>query len=136
MRLSERLRRLSPGALAIVVGTSLYVGASSAVAVSGAAQTAAQYKLQELPIALPPGYANQHMNNIRPVNPAYFKIRSWISAVGASIAINDVTGHGRADGMCVIDTRTNSVIVTYTPTAPQADRFTPFVLNPAPLPYD
>jgi hypothetical protein len=28
------------------------------------------------------------------------------------------------------------VIVTYTPTAPAADRFTPFTLDPAPLPYD
>ena len=28
------------------------------------------------------------------------------------------------------------MIVTYTPTAPQADRFTPFVLNPAPLPMN
>lgn len=136
MRLSQRFRRLVPGVLAIVVGTSLYVGANSAVAVSGAAQTAVPYKFQQLPIALPPGYDNQHMNTIRQVNPAYQKIQSWISAVGASVAINDITGHGRADGMCIVDTRTNEVIVTYTPTAPTADRFTPFILNPAPLPYD
>ena len=50
--------------------------------------------------------------------------------------MNDLTGHGRADGMCIVDTRTNDVIVTYTPTAPAADRFTPFVLDPAPLPMD
>jgi len=136
VRLSKRLRRLLPGVLAIVVGASLYVGGSSAVAVSGEAQTAAHYKFQEQPIALPPGYNNQHMNTIRQVNPAFEKIRSWISAVGASVAINDVTGHGRADGMCIVDTRTNDVIVTYTPTARVADRFTPFVLNPTPLPYD
>jgi hypothetical protein len=122
--------------LAIAVGMSLYLGANSAVAVTGAAQTAAKYKFQELPIALPPGYNNQHMNTIRQVNPAYEKIQAWISAVGASIAINDVTGHGRADGMCIVDTRTNEVIVTYTPTAPKADQFTPFTLNPSPLPYD
>ncbi len=46
--------------------------------------------------------------------------------------MTDVTGHGRDDGMCIVDTRTNDVIVTYAPTAPAADRFTPFVLNPAP----
>ena len=38
--------------------------------------------------------------------------------------------------MCIVDTRTNEVIVTYTPTAPAADRFTPFVLDAAPLPID
>lgn len=136
MRLNTRLRRLLPGVLAIVVGAALYVGANSAVAVSGASQTAAHYKFRELPITLPPGYNDQHMNTIREVNPAFQKIRSWISAVGASIAINDITGHGRADGMCIVDPRTNGIIVTYTPTAPATDRFTPFTLNPAPLPYD
>ncbi|NUR28970.1 MAG: RNA-binding protein, partial [Catenulispora sp.] len=89
-----------------------------------------------MPIAMPPGYDDQKMNTIRPVNPAYYKVRSWMSAVGASVAINDLPGHGRSDGMCLVDTRTNSVIVTYTPTAVPADRFTPFVLNPAPLPVD
>lgn len=130
------LRRMVPRVLAVVVAITLYIAASSAVAVSGAPQTAAHYKFQELSIALPPGYNNQHMNTIRVVNPAFEKIRSWISAVGASIAINDVTGHGRADGMCIVDTRTNEVIVTYTPTAVASDRFTPFILNPKPLPYD
>ena len=136
MTLRKRLRRLVPGVLAIVVGALLFFGANSAVSVSGSAQTAAPYKFQEMPIALPPGYNNQRMNTIRKVNPAYQKVRSWISAVGASVAINDITGHGRADGMCIVDTRTNKVIMTYTPTAPAADRFTPFTLDPAPLPYD
>jgi hypothetical protein len=122
--------------LVVVLGAVLSITANGAVAVSGGTDAAAKYKFQELPIALPPGYNNQHMNTIRAVNPAYYKIRSWISAVGASIAMNDVTGHGRADGMCIVDTRTNQVIVTYTPTAPAGDRFTPFTLNAAPLPYD
>jgi enediyne biosynthesis protein E4 len=135
VRLSS-LRRMVPRMLAVVVAIALYIAASSAVAVSGVPQTAAHYKFQEMAIALPPGYDKQHMNTIRVVNPAFQKIRSWISAVGASIAVNDVTGHGRADGMCIVDTRTNEVIVTYTPTAVAADRFTPFVLNPKPLPYD
>ncbi|HEX4701567.1 MAG TPA: CRTAC1 family protein [Pseudonocardiaceae bacterium] len=106
------------------------------VAVADAAKTAAPYKFKELPIPLPPGYANQKFNTVRPVNPAYQHIVSWISSVGAGIAINDLTGHGRSDAMCIVDTRTNDVIVTYTPTAPKEDQFTPFVLNPAPLPMD
>jgi len=135
--LSERLRRLIPGLTALGVVLALLFGARAAVAVGGGAETATKYKFQEMPIALPPGYNSQHMNTLRPVNPAYQKIQSWISAVGASIAINDFTGHGLADGLCFVDTRTNEVVVTYTPTARAADQFSPFVLNPEPaLPYD
>jgi hypothetical protein len=125
-----------PGALTILIAAALWFAGEAAVAVSGGAQTAAKYKFTQMDIALPPGYNDQHMNTIRQVNPAYQKIQSWISSVGAAIAINDFTGHGRADGMCIVDTRTNEVIVTYTPTAPAADQFAPFILNAAPLPVD
>jgi enediyne biosynthesis protein E4 len=131
-----RLRNLLVWLTAPVALSIAYVAAGNPAHASGAAQTAAQYAFKQLPIAMPPGYSHQKMKSLRPVNPAYYKIRSWISAVGASVAINDLTGHGRADGMCIVDTRTNDVIVTYTPTAAQEDRFTPFVLNPAPLPVN
>jgi hypothetical protein len=125
-----------PALAAVIVLGSLYLVAQTRVASYGAAATASQYRFTEMPIALPPGYNDQHMNTIRPVNRAYQKIDAWISSVGASIAMNDFVGHGRADGLCIVDTRTNDVIVTYTPTAPAADRFTPFVLDAAPLPID
>jgi enediyne biosynthesis protein E4 len=132
----ERLRKLVPGLVAALVLVSLYVIAQSRVATYGADSVASQYRFKELPIAMPAGYNNQKMNTIRPVNRAYKKIQAWISSVGASIAINDLTGHGRSDGMCIVDTRTNSVIITYTPTAPAADQFAPFVLDGKPLPMD
>jgi hypothetical protein len=132
----ERLRKLVPGLVAALVLVSLYVIAQSRVATYGADSVASQYKFKELPIAMPAGYNDQKMNTIRPVNRAYKKIEAWISSVGASIAINDLVGHGRSDGMCIVDTRTNSVVITYTPTAPAADRFEPFVLDGKPLPMD
>lgn len=132
----EAMRKLVPGLAAIVAAGSLFLVAQSQVAVAGADRIAAQYTFKELPIAFPPGYDDQQMNTVRQVNPAYQHIRSWISSVGASVAINDLTGHGRADGMCIVDTRTDDVVVTYTPTAAPSDRFTPFVLDPAPLPMD
>jgi len=135
MALSERLRRMIPGIMALVLGLTLFIIGQSPVKAGGADQTAAKYGFQEMPIAYPPGYDAIPKQTIRQVNPAYFKIRAWISSVGASVAINDVVGHGKSDGMCFVDTRTNKVVVTYTPTAPTADQFTPFMLNPAPLPY-
>ena len=83
---------------------------------------------------MPPGY--HPTQTLRKVNPAYQHLVSWISSVGASIAMTDVTGHGLDDGMCIVDPRTNDVVITYAPTAPAADRFTPFVLNAAPLPMN
>lgn len=105
-------------------------------AASGAtrAEIAAPYKFTEMPIAMPPGY--HPTQTVRQVNPAYHHLRSWISSVGAGVALNDLLGRGRDDAMCIVDTRTDKVVVTYTPTAPAADRFTPFVLDPAPLPMD
>ncbi len=130
-----RIRRLIPGLSALAVIVLMFFGVNFAVAgPTDADQVAAQYKFVQLPIALPPGY--HPTQTIRQVNPAYEHLRSWISSVGAGIALADVTGHGRGDGMCIVDPRTNDVIVTYAPTAPAADRFTPFVLNPAPLPMN
>jgi hypothetical protein len=97
-------------------------------------KVASEYDFKNMPIAMPPGY--HPTQTIRQVNPAYKNIQAWISSVGAGIALTDVTGHGRDDGMCIVDPRTNDVIVTYAPTAPAADQFTPFVLNAAPLPMN
>lgn len=140
---SSRFRVFVPGVVAVALGLILWsvaglpgVSAAQLPSVSTAElkQVASPYKFVRLPIAMPPGY--HPTQTIRQVNPAYYHLRSWISSVGAGIAITDVTGHGRDDGMCIVDPRTDDVIVTYTPTAPPQDRFTPFVLNPAPLPMN
>lgn len=136
MAFSERLRRMVPGLSALALGAGLFGIAQGPVSASGADQAAAQYGFQELPIAYPPGYDALPKATVRQVNPAYYKIRSWISSVGAGVAINDLVGHGKSDGMCLVDTRTDKVVVTYTPTAPAADQFTPFMLDYAPLPFD
>ncbi|WP_225850137.1 CRTAC1 family protein [Streptomyces sp. HPF1205] len=125
-----------PGLVTILIAVSVFFAVRTSVAVAGGDRAAARYTFRQMPITMPPGYDSQHMNSVREVNPAYRRIRSWISSVGASIAINDLTGHGVADGMCIVDTRTNQVVVTWTPTARAADRFTPFVLDAAPLPMD
>ncbi len=130
-----RLRHLVPAIAAIGLLIGLFINAElPAASATVVKQVASQYKFTSMPIAMPPGY--HPTGTIRQVNPAYRQVQAWISSVGAGIAMTDVTGHGRADGMCIVDTRTNDVVVTYTPTAPAADRFTPFVLNAAPLPMD
>jgi enediyne biosynthesis protein E4 len=133
---ADRARKSVPILAVIITLLALYVAGQSAVAVGGEDQAAKPYKFRELPIPLPDGYNEKPMKSLRQVNPGYQHIVAWISAIGASVAINDLTGHGRANSLCLVDPRTDDVIVTYTPTAAQEDRFPPFVLDPAPLPFD
>ncbi|GGV09035.1 CRTAC1 family protein [Streptomyces spectabilis] len=132
----ERIRRLSPALCAVLLAASLFGVTRAAVATPDPSKVAPGYKFTPMSIPMPAGYEKLPKKTVRDVNPAYQKIRSWISSVGASIAINDLTGHGRASGMCLVDTRTDSVVVTHTPTAPAADRFAPFILDAAPLHVD
>ncbi|WP_405164820.1 CRTAC1 family protein [Nocardia sp. NBC_01499] len=134
--MNARIRTLVPAIGAVVALVSIFLIAQAHVATEDPAKVAQDYQLESMAIAMPPGYDKLPTKSVREVNPAYQNIRSWVSSVGASIAINDLLGHGRSDGMCIVDTRTDSVIVTYTPTAPPNDRFTPFVLRPDPLVVD
>lgn len=129
-----RLRHFVPVFVAIPLLIGLLVGANVAVASNvNANQVAAAYKFKAMQIPMPPGY--HPTQTIRKVNGAYQHLVSWISSVGASVAMTDVTGHGLSDGICLVDPRTDDVVVSYAPDAPAADKFTPFVLNPKPLPY-
>ncbi|MER7419593.1 CRTAC1 family protein [Micromonospora peucetia] len=90
---------------------------------------ASRFGFTELPIALPPGLPER---TVRTVNPEYEHIRAWVSSVGAAVATNDIDGDMIANDLCLVDTRSDSVIVTPSPDGPA--RYAPFVLDPAPLP--
>jgi len=114
-----------------VVAVGLYL--PGRLSLASAAQTdrvASRFAFTELPIALPP---NLPQRTVRQVNPAYEEIRAWISSVGAAIAINDIAGTGRADDLCLVDSRSDAVVVT--PVPGTGSRYAPFVLDTAPLPY-
>lgn len=129
----SRLRRFVPAAVALAVFAGTFMAAQfPQVSVAETGQIASHYAFTEMPIAMPPGY--HPTGTVRPVNPAYRHLSAWISSVGAGVAVADVTGHGRDDGLCLVDPRTDDAVVTYAPTASASDRFTPFALNPAPLP--
>jgi hypothetical protein len=68
------------------------------------------------------------------VHPQYGRIAAWISAVGAAGALNDIDADGLPNDICLVDVRTNQVEVL--PAPGTGARYAPFVLDPAPLPYD
>lgn len=126
------MRRLIPGAFVVVLALSLFIVARLPEANAATRSTlASQFHFTQLPIALPPGLPQK---TIRQVNPEYKQIQAWISSVGAGIAINDLDGTGVADDICLVDPRSDKVIVT--PVPGTASHFTPFVLDSAPLPMD
>lgn len=65
---------------------------------------------------------------VRPVNPRYQSIRGWISAVGAAVALADIDGDGRANDICLVETRDDSVRVG--PAEPGSARYAAFRLAP------
>src|SRR5262245_10185726 len=127
------LRRHLPGVVAVVLIVSGYF-AVSLPSVSAEEQNAmaSKYSFKTLSIALPAASKQQH---IRKVNKDYEKIRAWISSVGAAVAMNDLDGDGKPNDLCLVDTRTDQVVVTPTP-GKGGDRYAPFELTGAPLPMN
>lgn len=126
------LHRQLAGIVAIALVAGLFVTAQLPT-VSAAEQTslASGYSFTPMTIALPAATKNQ---TIRKVNQAYRKIDAWISSVGAAIAMNDLTGTGHPQDLCLVDPRSDQVIVT--PVPGTGNRYAPFALNPAPLPMN
>ncbi|WP_433201954.1 CRTAC1 family protein [Dactylosporangium sp. CS-047395] len=123
------LRRLIPAFAVLVLIVGFYGAARLPEASADTrASMAKRYQFTEMPIALPPGLP---MKTVREVNPAYEHIKSWISSVGAAIAVNDLDGGGVANDICLVDTRSDSVVVT--PAPGSTGTYQPFVLTPAPL---
>jgi len=87
----------------------------------------ARSELAEPPGARPPRY-------VREVHPSLKRISAWISSVGAAIALADIDGDGRANDICRVEPRTDTVIVE--PAPGTGARYEPFPLTAYPLRYD
>ena len=125
------LRRLIPMLLVLTLIGGLYVLARRPhVSAAERAGLAGRFGFTELPIALPTGLPE---HDVRQVNPKYEHIRSWVSSVGAAVSVNDLDGEGVANDLCLVDTRSDSVIVTPAPGG-TGHVYPPFVLGLGALP--
>jgi enediyne biosynthesis protein E4 len=75
-----------------------------------------------------------HPRAVRDVQPALWHIRSWISAVGASVGLADFSGDQLSNEYCLVDPRDDSVSIGPVPGHP--DPFPSFRLEPAGVAYD
>jgi hypothetical protein len=127
------LRRQLTGVVALVVVVGFFFAvklpSSSAAARE---ELASGFAFTGHSLALP---ASDKQQAIRQVNQAYKHIDGWISSVGAAVAANDLDGDRLPNDLCLVDPRTDQVIVT--PAADRAQgRYAPFELRPEPLPVD
>jgi len=127
------LRRQLTGVIALVVVVVFYFAVTLPQSSADTRNAMADgYKFTEHSVALP---AADRQQSIRQVNQAYKHIDAWISSVGAAVAMNDLDGDGLPNDLCVVDPRTDQVIVTPVPDA-RGDRYAPFELTPGSLPVN
>jgi hypothetical protein len=82
---------------------------------------------------LPEGQGPER-RTVRPVHPSLRHIATWISTVGAGVALHDIDGDGLPNDTCAIDTRVDLALVA--PVPGTGDRYPLFALDPAPLSFD
>src|SRR2546430_2062538 len=126
------LARTSPVKV-VAVALCVALGLATRLPSAGAAeraQLAGRFSFQASALGADPAGAR----TIRPVAPGLRNIQSWISAVGASVALADFDGDGLPNERCLVDPRDDSV--TIAPTPEHADRFASFALRPTGVRFD
>ena len=93
---------------------------------------AGRFAFARAPLATPAGLRLDRV--VRAVHPGLKDIASWISSVGAGVALNDIDGDGMPNDLCSVDTRIDKVLVQ--PAPGTGNRYPLFVLDPSPLYYD
>ena len=133
MTTPERLsRRHAARLVALAIILILYALARQPE-LSGTEQARLAGRFQFVRQALPelPGDLSR---TVRPVHPSLKTIESWISSVGAAVALNDLDGDGLPNDVVYVDPRADRVIVAPVPGTGQ--RYEPFSLGLVPLPYN
>lgn len=125
------LHRQLAGIVALVlIGGLFLIARIPPVSAAEQDSLAGRYGFTAMTLALPPSEKQQ---TIRTVNQEYKDIQAWISSVGAAVALNDLDGDGLSNDVCLVDTRTDQVIITPTP-GKGGNRYAPFALDLRPLP--
>jgi hypothetical protein len=126
------LRYAAPAAAIAILVPCYLMARFPCISAGDCMKLAANFKFDKLPLAEVPNHPPYKY--VRAVHPSLQRISAWISSLGASVAIADLDGDGLPNDLINIDPRTD--LVTVAPVPGTGNRYTPFTLNPAPLPYD
>ena len=132
MTITSTLRRQAAKLTAILLVAGVYAFARiPEPSESELLELASGFHFSSAPL---PTLSGETAKTIRDVNPSLRRVASWISSVGAAVALNDLDGDGLPNDVCYVDTRIDKVIVAPVPGTPA--RYQPFSLDPITLPYD
>ena len=111
--------------VALVVIGSLYMTARLPVITKAERiELSSSFQFSQRPLPEVPGLPHK---SIRTVNPSLNRIAGWVSATGAGVALNDIDGDGLPNDLCIVDPRSDRVIVA--PVPDTGARYRPFVLE-------
>ncbi len=127
------LRRAATGLAALAAIGGLY-GFARLPELSGTERSALarRFAFASTELALPPSAGEQRI--VRPVHPSLAGLASWISSVGAAVALADLDADGLPNDLCSVDPRVDRTIVAPAPLT--GARYEPFFLDAGTLPYD
>ena len=129
--LTHYVRRNSARLLAIGVIVAFFLlSQQPSLSIAERNKLAANFRFERTQL---PEVSSSSYRSHRIVNPSLQRIVSWVSATGASVALNDLDGDGMSNDLCSVDPRTDRVTVA--PAPGTATRYQSFVLNAGPL-YD
>lgn len=126
---SQLSRHVKPLAAALIVA-SLFLALKFSLGVDEGEVRAAATRFKFSRSAVPE-VAGPPVRLQRRLHPSVKRITSFLSTVGASVALNDLDGDGLSNDACYIDTRTDQIIVA--PVKGTGDRYAPFALEQRPF---
>jgi len=128
----KSLRYYSATLVALVLVTVLYLLARPAeTPPEELAKLASRFQFKKLPLPEIPGVPHK---SVREVHPSLSRISAWVSTLGAAVTFADLDGDGLPNDLIHVDPRTD--LVTVAPAPGTGQRYQPFALDAAPLPYD
>lgn len=127
------LKRAATGLCALAAIGALY-GFARLPELSADERTALarRFSFSASEIPLPPGAGAERF--VRPVHPSLAGHVSWISSVGAGVALADLDADGLPNDLCSVEPRVDRTIVE--PAPETGARYAPFFLDALTLPYD
>jgi hypothetical protein len=127
------LRRFAAALVALaVIGFTFGMARYPTLPAAERSKLAARFKFDRMP--LPEVAGHPPYKYIRAVHPSLSRISAWVCSLGAAAAMEDLDGDGLPNDLIYSDPRTG--LVTVAPVPGTGNRYAPFTLNPAPLPYD
>jgi enediyne biosynthesis protein E4 len=116
-------------AIAVVLGLYSAVSASMSVSLSDVQAVAKHFHFTRSSLPEVPGAEMRPMR--LHVHPELQHISWYVSALGSSVALNDIDGDGLPNDLCYVDARTDQIIVAPAPGTPA--RYKSFALKQEPL---